>query len=654
MTKSERQSHTCMIAGPQGSGVNSSSEVYARILTRLGYYVFSSIEYHSNIKGKHSHFNIRCSNDTIRSHTEAIDLLAVFDEESLWGDFYQFYPTHWGLLHRVRQGGTVIYDYESLGDPGERINRPDLNLIGIPYLELIDSALAAFGKSGEGKKYAIMKNAVALGTSLGLLRVDKNVMETAVRESFQAKKKAADMNAAVADAAYEYASNYYGHQVEPLFPSPGLTNQLLINGTQSVGISKIKAGCGFQSYYPISPATAESEYLEKHQSQYPMHIIQSEDEISAVNMAASAAHGGVRASTSTSGPGFALMAEGIGYGAITEAPGPVICLYQRAGPSTGIPTRQEQGDLRTSLHSAQGAYPMIALAPGDTAEYFYDTFEIFNLCERYQVPAVMLYDKHGARSMINTEPFDVSGMTVDHGPRYDAERDGWYQRYAFDPENPVTPRAIPGEEGGVFWTTSDEHQQDGHITEATGNRMAMMDKRMSKLDMILHDYPESKQVAVYGDPAAELAVVTWGTNKGVLTDILEHGDKPCPFRLLQVRLLNPFPVEALTNALAGANSIVCYEQNWQGELAGLIQENLLQKVHHRVLKFDGRPFSYEEALAGLQQALETSDERIVLSDGAVRNENSWGYQEVQKLVEERKQRPKQPKTSAPLPPGYNR
>jgi len=653
MTQQNRQDLTWVIAGPQGSGINSSAEVYTKIMARLGYYIFSNIEYHSNIKGKHSHYRVRTANYRIRSHTESIHVLAAFDEESLWGDFFQYYPTHWGLLHLLQSHGSLIYDSETITQIAERMDRDDIQLIGLPFTQLIDSALAQFGKVGEGKKYAIMKNTVALGATLGFLQINREVAETAIRESFQAKKKAADMNVAVADQAYDYVKTYYPNALQPLPQSPELNNQIVINATKAVGIAKIRAGCGFQSYYPISPATAESGYLESKQAEYPMYIVQSEDEVAAVNMAAAATHGGVRASTSTAGPGFALMAEGIGYAAITEAPGPVICFYQRAGPSTGIPTRQEQGDLRTSLHSAQGAHPHIVLAPGDVEESVYDTFAVFNLCDRYQLPAVILYDKHIARSMTNIEPFDDASLQVDHGPRYDPEQQPFYQRYDFS-QSTVTPRSIPGEAGGVFWTSSDEHQQDGHITESVANRVAMMHKRMSKLEQILNEYPESQQVACYGNPDAETAIITWGSNQGVLLDLLETQDKPCDFLLVQVRLLNPFPTRALENAVSNAQQLLCYEQNWQAELAGLIQENLLRRVQPRILKYDGRPFSYDEAFLGLQEALTTTQTRIVLANGAVRDETTWGYQQVNHMVATRKQRPKQMKTAVPLPPGYNR
>jgi len=654
MVTEHRQDLSWMIGGPQGSGVNSTAELYAKVLTRLGYYVFSNIEYHSNIKGKHSYFRVRAANYPVRSHTEEVDLLVALDEETLFGDFYKTYPSHRGHARDVKPGGMVVYDSGEIGEAKSLLEEYDVRTYGFPFLEVLNEALDTIGKGGQGKKYNIMNNTVAYGASMGLLGLDFDEVERSVRDGFKKKPKVADMNVVVARYAYEYMQERHGHEVPPLFGSPGLSDRIMIKGTQAVGMAKFRAGCGFQSYYPISPATDESVYLEQHQDQYLMTIMQTEDEVSAINMAVAAAHGGVRSSTSTSGPGFALMPEGMGFASITEAPGPVVCIYQRGGPSTGIPTRTEQGDLRMAIHAGQGDYPLIVLAPGDIEEYFYDTHEIFNLCDKYQIPAIMLYDKYLASSYVSSARFDESRLQVDRGSRYMPGTPN-YQRYQFD-GSVVSPRAIPGQEGGIFWTSTDEHQEDGHITEGTGNRLAMMHKRMSKLELILKHYPGEKQVRVFGDPSADTAIISWGSNKGAILDILEAEESVLPqaVRFIQVRLMHPFPTRALRKALEGAESVICVEQNWSAQLAGLVQEHTEIHVDSKVLKFDGRPFSYEEMVLGLTEAMTRPRDRIVISDNGIRDEATWGRQEVQELLREKKQRPKQKPTSVPLPPGYNR
>jgi len=332
----------------------------------------------------------------------------------------------------------------------------------------------------------------------------------------------------------------------------------------------------------------------------------------------------------------------------------VVCLYQRGGPSTGIPTRNEQGDLRMAIHAGQGDFPIIVFAPGAMEEYFYDTFDVFNLCDQYQVPAVILYDKYLASGFVSHEHFDTTSLKVDRGPRYSGDA-AEYRRYEFN-GTPVSPRSIPGEEGGIFWTSSDEHQPDGHITEGIGNRLAMMDKRMSKLTKLLEEYPEEKQVKVYGDNDADVAVISWGSNTGAIRDILDYaGDEiPATFKFLQMKLMNPFPVETVRAALEGVEKVICVEQNWSGQLAGLVQENTCIPVNVRVLKFDGRPFSYDEMLLGLQEAISNPRDRIVIADNAIRDEKTWGREEIQRMQEEKASRPEMKPTRVPLPPGYNR
>src|SRR3989442_1015253 len=229
--------------------------------------------------------------------------------------------------------------------------------------------------------------------------------------------------------------------------------RILIKGVQAVGIAKIKAGLGLQTYYPISPATDESVYLEAKGPQYQLTVVQAEDEIASINMAIGAAHMGIRAATSTAGPGFALMSEGFGFAAITEAPGPVVFLWQRGGPSTGLPTRTEQADLQFALHPAHGDFPHIVIASGDIEEAFVDSFESFNLADRYQVPVIVLLEKFRASSLFTSDRLDASKLKIDRGLVYQPvspERNG-YRRHAITADG-ISPRALPGTAGRMFST----------------------------------------------------------------------------------------------------------------------------------------------------------------------------------------------------------
>ncbi|MFQ5723333.1 MAG: 2-oxoacid:acceptor oxidoreductase family protein, partial [Terriglobia bacterium] len=344
-----------MIGGPQGSGINLGAEILARVMSRLGYYVFGNIEYHSNIKGKHSYYRLRVADRPVHSHLEEVHLLTALDEETLIGDLYHEFPGHRGHVEQVAPGGGILLEPDKVERVRRRLNGRDVHLYVMPYGEAVNQALSLAGKGGQAHEYRIMNNTAAIGASAALLGVPFDPVAEVMLSGFHGKaRRVGETNVHCARFAYEYAQKEFKDVRYKPPPRPRRAHddkQIMLKGTQAVGIAKLKAGCGLQTYYPISPATDESVYLEGQQSRYNLVVLQTEDEVSAIDAAVMAAHGGVRASTSTSGPGFALMPEGLGFSAITEAPGPVVVNYQRGGPSTGLPTRHEQGDLRFALHA---------------------------------------------------------------------------------------------------------------------------------------------------------------------------------------------------------------------------------------------------------------------------------------------------------------
>jgi 2-oxoglutarate ferredoxin oxidoreductase subunit alpha len=342
---------------------------------------------------------------------------------------------------------------------------------------------------------------------------------------------------------------------------------------------------------------------------------------------------GVRSATATSGPGFALMVEGIGFAAITEAPGPVLIMYQRGGPSTGLPTRQEQGDLQFVLHPAQGDFPHVVIAPGDLNDAYQDTFSAFNWAERYQMPVIVLSDKKLAAAYVTLDGLELKYPEIDRGKRFtgsewtpvatngeglvrihanghDGNENGnghgdvkEYLRYALA-EDGISPRSRPGVTGGRFWSTTDEHDPDGHITEGVEMRMAMMEKRMGKLALLLKAIPAEQRCKLWGPADADLTVVGWGSTKGTIQDAMavlaEQGKK---VNYLQVRLMKPFPVDDVTAVVTKAKKLVLVEENYSGQLGSLIREQTGVKIEQRILKFDGRPFSEDELVRELSKVL---------------------------------------------------
>ena len=617
---SQRRELSWVLGGPQGGGINASAELFARALARGGLWVFANIEFHSNIMGKHSYYRVTAAPRPIHSHLDEIDMLVALDEETLFGDAPQrkHYPSHTGHVHRVVPGGGIVYDADLKIDPA-RFDRQDVQLYPIPYLEVLEQALASLGRPGQARKHIVMRNTVALGASIGLIGYDEDLIEAIVRDSFKGRKaEAADMNVAAMRTAAAYARDHFSTralaQVRAL-PQAERREHLMMKGVHAVGIAKLKAGLGLQTYYPISPATDESVYLESQGPAHQLVVIQAEDEIASINMAVGAAHMGVRAATSTAGPGFALMSEGIGFAAITAAPGPGVFLWQRGGPSTGLPTRSEQADLQFALHPAHGDFPHVVVAPGDLEEAFYHSFESFNWADRYQVPVIVLLDKFLASTFITVAPIDMSRLRIDRGLVYqpaDPEKD-CYRRHALT-ANGISPRSVPGTAGGIFSTTSDEHDPQGHITEGVENRIAMMRKRMVKLETAAREIPSSFKLELFGPREAEVTLLGWGSTKGAILDAMPSLERPGRrVNFLQIRMMRPFPAQEVAAILGRSSSIVLVEGNYSGQLGALVREQTGIELAHRVLKYDGRPFSRNEVVEGVEQALGGREAEVMVS-----------------------------------------
>jgi 2-oxoglutarate ferredoxin oxidoreductase subunit alpha len=621
-----------MIGGPQGSGINASAEVFAKACSRAGLRVFANIEYHSNIMGKHSFYRVRVDEDPIHSYRDKADILVALDHETLAGDGdHRRWPTHYGHLDDLSEGAGVIYDSAIDFDPSAS-GRTDLKFFPVPFMDIIKSALDEIGKGDQARRYEVMKNTVGLGASLALCNYPFELVADVIMGQFKGKRsEVGTLNVRAAQLAMEYVKKDVASFPYTLQPHKKPEARLMAKGYEIHAIAKLKAGCHFQTYYPISPATDESVYLEKNQREFNLLVVQCEDEISSINMAVGAAHMGVRSATATSGPGFALMVEGIGFASITEAPGPVLIMYQRGGPSTGLPTRQEQGDLQFVLHPAQGDFPHVVIAPGDLNDAYQDTFSAFNWAERYQMPVIVLSDKKLAAAYITLDELELQYPEIDrgktftgtewtpytangealvrmHGNGHDGNDNGHgdvkeYLRYALA-EDGISPRSRPGIKGGRFWSTTDEHDPDGHITEGVEMRMAMMEKRMGKLALLLAAIPAEQRCKLWGPADADLTVVGWGSTKGTIQDamaVLAEQGKTVNY--LQVRLMKPFPVDDVAAVLAKAKKLVLVEENYSGQLGSLIREQTGVKIEQRILKFDGRPFSEDELVRELSKVL---------------------------------------------------
>ncbi len=645
-----------MIGGAQGTGVDSSANIFARAAALSGLYVYGKREYYSNIKGEHSYFSIAMSDAPVYSHLDEVHLLATFDSETVVRHAWE-----------VVRGGGIIYDVmavgekitsiptlekivseriltklsreglgETVGDVLEVAKRSGVALYPIPYMEIIKKLAEAIGEK-QLSALSRMTNVLAVAASFSILGLPFKSLEEAIGQIFKAKAKVVKSNIEAARTTMEYVSKKF-LDTFPYRPTlrPPRKPRLLISGTSSIALGKIVAGCRFQTYYPITPASDESVFLEDHDTftlnmdDYPhlqegselnghggVVVVQTEDEISAVNMASGAALAGARASTGTSGPGFDLMIEGLGFAGMNEIP-LVVTLYQRGGPSTGLPTRHEQGELLFSIFGGHGEFPKIVISSGDIEEAFYDTIKAFNYAEKYQLPVIHLVDKALANSTMTTDVFDRGRLNIERGrlfTSWDASK-GEYKRFAFT-EDGISPRTVLGTTNGIFWNTGDEHDEYGHITEDPTLRDKMMEKRMRKLETADAEIPDSERVSIYGNPDAPSLILSWGSPKGAILDAiadLEH--EGLHFAFAQIRVLHPFPTRFIQTLIPSYKKTICVEQNYSGQLMTLIRARTGHMIDHLICKYNGRPFSSTEVKNALKEVLFKGTARVVTRAGA--------------------------------------
>lgn len=642
---------TWVIGGAQGSGVDSAANIFSRACAQAGFHIFGKREYYSNIKGEHSYFTVRVSDEPIHSHVDLIDILVSFDAETVF--------VHAG---EVKEGGAIIYDSDLaettlrevptideyaarrissiLESSGKAISvrgmldlvqEKNIKLYGIPYFRLLKQFSEQMGDHTLSKLTRTV-NVMALSASMAILNFDKHILSESIRYIFRTKPKIAENNVSAAGFVYDHVRLQFGSKdlTRELKYKRPLDNTILVQGNQSSALGKLVAGCRFQTYYPITPASDDSEFLESNQileqnngEEGSVLVVQTEDEIAAVTMAIGGALTGVRSATATSGPGFSLMVEALGWAGINEVP-LVISLYQRAGPATGLPTRHEQGDLLFAVHAGHGEFPRIVFSSGDIEESFYDTIKVFNFAEKYQMPVIHLLDKAIANSVTTCRNFDQHRIKVDRGQIVDKvsmageKLDRKYLRFKLG-KNPISPRAVLGTQNGIFWNTGDEHTEEGHITEDPYNRINMMDKRMNKLDIALEEIPNEDKAIAFGNNEDQdvLSVLSWGSTKGSILDALNQlnreGEK---MRFIQLRLLHPFPASLLETLIRGSKILVDIEMNYSAQLASMIEQRLNRKIDYTVVKYNGRPMSSSEIYNALKLIISgNAPRRQVLENG---------------------------------------
>ncbi|MEM0497196.1 MAG: 2-oxoacid:ferredoxin oxidoreductase subunit alpha [Acidilobaceae archaeon] len=630
-----------LIGGSQGSGIDTSSLILASALSRSGYGVLSNREYYSNIVGRHSYIHMRVSALEIpRSLSYPVDIFAALDAESVFFHFddissrgYLIYDTGVSKT-RIRMISSMEPESRSriesklrtigAGDSVESLvnvleSKFNITTIGLSYNSILDVISEKYGLAkAEAQRF---KNSIVVGAIAGLIGLNYESLSYAIDRRFGKRPKIATINKALIAGVADEIKENYGEPLKLEKSKLNLEEVLLVSGNDIIGMGKIVGGLRYQSYYPITPATDESVLHETYEalkvdgeSLGSIIVFQTEDEIAAVNSAIGAALTGVRASTSTSGPGFSLMVEGLGWAGKNEVP-VVITYYQRGGPSTGLPTRGSQSDLLFTLFASHGEFPRVVLSSGDHLEAFYDAIQAFNIAEKYQVPVIHLIDKFLA-NMTATIPLpEWSKIRVDRGNTILKTDNAVWRR--FDKNSIISPRPVLGS-GAITWYTGDEHNELGHITEDPINRLEMYEKRWKKLQLIDADIPEEERAIYYGDGDEDFLVVGWGSVKGTILDSLRELEKE-GYRgaFLQIKMFQPLPSRLISKILSSFSPerVIDVENNIEGQAAKVIAMNTGYTIRKYILKWTGRPIYLMELIDGIKRILSEREDRVVLSYG---------------------------------------
>jgi len=556
---------TLKIGGEAGFGIMASGTMLARTFSRAGYHVLATNEYPSLIRGGHNLVTVRIATNKFEAMNRDLHLLVALNRQTV--DLHK---------QEVSDNALIIFDPKDGELKPADFPKP-VKLIAVPLTELMTKL------GGE----PVMRNTVAIGAGIALLGAPFTNLETVIADQF--KKKGAGIikhNVDIARAGFDYVKKTYGSELSMnLAAVTKKEDQLIVNASEAIGIGAVRAGLKFAAIYPMTPINALITFLADHAKSLNIVYKQPEDEIAGINMAIGASLAGARSMVATSGGGFALMVEGLSWAGMIEAP-LVIDLGMRPGPSTGMPTLSEQGELQFAIHAGHGEFPRIVLAPADAADAYTLTVEAFNLADRYQVPVFLLTDKYINESQWCVAKSHMSGdVAIDRGKIL---ADG-KPRYDLSVPDGISPRSFIGQKGGYYVANSYEHDEHGHVTEKPEVRVAMAAKRLKKFEAMKKDV---KPPAVYGDAEAEITFVTWGSTRGPVLEAMKMLNKKS--RLIHFSWLYPFPTEETIKLLSPATHLIDVEQNATGQLASLIREHTGILIKEKLLKNDGRIWFPEE------------------------------------------------------------
>lgn len=557
------------VGGQQGEGIESTGEIFSMAMNRLGYFLYGYRHFSSRIKGGHTNNKITVRPTEVRSIADDLDILVAFDQETIDVNYKE-----------LTEKGIILADAKFEPVKPEDSKAP---LFAVPFTEVA----AELGTT-------LMKNMVAIGATASLLNLEDAVFQNVVDDIFGKKgEEVVQKNMEAIARGHEMMNELLGDRVGEwaLAPADGKRRMFMI-GNDAVALGALAAGTRFMAAYPITPASEIMEYLIKKLPKFGGAVIQTEDEIAAATMAIGANFGGVRSFTASAGPGLSLMMEAIGLSGMTEQP-LVVIDTQRGGPSTGLPTKQEQSDLMAMLYGTHGEIPKVVIAPSTMEEAFFDTIQAFNIAEELQLPVILMTDLQLSLGKQTVEPFDYKKIEIRRGKivtdDIEASADKAYFKRYEDTEDGISPRVLPGHLNGIHHVTGVEHDETGKPSEATGNRRTQMDKRFRKLEALKFDTPVYKNTP---HEEADVLLVGFNSTRGAIEEVQERlNAQGMKVNHAHIRLIHPFPSAEMAPLVAKAKKVIVVENNYTGQLANIMKMNIggHDKIE-MITKYNGTPF----------------------------------------------------------------
>lgn len=546
-----------VVGGQAGDGIRQAGNLIGRILTRMGYHIFIYEDYPSLIRGGHNFSAIRASEKKIYAHKNSVDLLIALNQDTI--------QRH---TPRLTSNGFVIYDSTN--------SKYDGTGLGIPFTQI----------TRERRVNPIMRNTIALGAFAALIGAPEEIGYDVLKSRI---RKDIETNIQLFKIGYDEAKKVANENLKlEKLSRPALP---IFTGNETLALGAVKAGMRLYFAYPMTPASSILHFLAGHEDVFKIFTVHPENEIAVALMAVGASAAGVRSMVGTSGGGFDLMTETLSLTGQTESP-VVFVLAQRPGPGTGVPTYTSQGDLDMALSAGHGEFLRIVVAPGDVEETFYLSGLAMNLAWKYQVPVILIVDKHISESTMTTE-LDETKIKIEGPKKWDGN--GKYLRYKFE-EDGISPFTPIGSENAIVKINSYEHDEEGLTVEESDKVTAMMDKRLRKEETLKREMENMELVNVFGD--SDVVLVTWGSVKGALLEAtMELG-----LKMLQPVILSPFPINEFKRKLGNAKKIIDVENNQTAPFARLLSRYGIV-VDKKILKYDGRPFTPEELVRRIKEVL---------------------------------------------------